>query len=89
MGASRSGYKKAATPSTRPACRSLEEVGGAALLLTSLDREGAAIVDTCLKEGLLINNTAGKVLRFIPPLIVTKAEIDEGLAIVEKVLAQQ
>jgi predicted acetylornithine/succinylornithine family transaminase len=68
----------------------IKEVRGKGLILgAELDREGAAIVDTCLKEGLLINNTAGKVLRFIPPLIVTKAEIDEGLAIVEKVLAQQ
>jgi acetylornithine/N-succinyldiaminopimelate aminotransferase len=68
----------------------IKEVRGKGLILgVELDREGAAIVDTCLKEGLLINNTAGKVLRFIPPLIVTKAEIDEGLAIVEKVLAQQ
>jgi acetylornithine/N-succinyldiaminopimelate aminotransferase len=65
-------------------------VRGKGLILgAELDREGAAIVDTCLKEGLLINNTAGKVLRFIPPLIVTKAEIDEGLTILEKVLAQQ
>jgi acetylornithine/N-succinyldiaminopimelate aminotransferase len=68
----------------------IKEVRGKGLILgAELDREGAAIVDTCLKEGLLINNTAGKVLRFIPPLIVTKAEIDEGLATVEKVLAQQ
>jgi len=68
----------------------IKEVRGQGLLLgAELDREGAAIVDTCLKEGLLINNTAGKVLRFIPPLIVTKAEIDEGFVILEKVLAQQ
>jgi len=68
----------------------IKEVRGKGLILgAELDREGAAIVDTCLKEGLLINNTTGKVLRFIPPLIVTKAEIDEGLAILEKVLARQ
>ncbi len=68
----------------------IKEVRGKGLILgAELDREGAAIVDTCLKQGLLINNTAGKVLRFIPPLIVTKAEIDEGVVILEKVLAQQ
>jgi acetylornithine/succinyldiaminopimelate/putrescine aminotransferase len=67
----------------------IKEVRGKGLIIgAELDREGAAIVDTCLKEGLLINNTAGKVLRFIPPLIVTKAEIDEGFVIIEKVLTQ-
>jgi acetylornithine/N-succinyldiaminopimelate aminotransferase len=68
----------------------IREVRGQGLILgAELDREGAAIVDACLREGLLINCTVGKVLRFIPPLIVTKAEIDEGFAILEKVLAQQ
>jgi acetylornithine/succinyldiaminopimelate/putrescine aminotransferase len=68
----------------------IKEVRGRGLILgAELDREGAAITDACLREGLLINCTVGKVLRFIPPLIVTKAEIDEGFAIIEKVLAQQ
>ncbi|MCS6925365.1 MAG: aminotransferase class III-fold pyridoxal phosphate-dependent enzyme, partial [Candidatus Binatia bacterium] len=68
----------------------ITQVRGRGLILgAELDREGAAIVDACLKEGLLINCTAGKVLRFLPPLIVTKAEIDEGLGILETVLAQQ
>jgi predicted acetylornithine/succinylornithine family transaminase len=68
----------------------IKDVRGKGLILgAELDREGAVITDTCLKEGLLINCTAGKILRFIPPLIVTKAEIDEGFAILEKVLAQQ
>jgi predicted acetylornithine/succinylornithine family transaminase len=68
----------------------IKEVRGKGLILgAELDREGAAIVETCLKEGLLINCTVGKVLRFLPPLIVTKAEIDEGFSIMEKVLAQQ
>ncbi len=68
----------------------IKEVRGRGLILgAELDREGAAIVDACLREGLLINCTVGKVLRFIPPLIVTTAEIDEGFAIIEKVLAQQ
>ena len=66
------------------------DVRGKGLMLgAELDREGAAIVDACLDEGLLINCAAGKVLRFVPPLIVTRAEIDEGLAILERVLTRQ
>ncbi|MBI3249336.1 MAG: acetylornithine transaminase [Deltaproteobacteria bacterium] len=68
----------------------ITNVRGRGLILgAELDRDGAAIVDACLKEGLLINCTVGKVLRFIPPLIVTTAEIDEGFAILEKVLERQ
>ena len=68
----------------------IKEVRGRGLIIgAELDRDGATIVDACLTEGLLINCTVGKVLRFIPPLIVTKAEIDAGFAILEKVLEKQ
>lgn len=68
----------------------IQNVRGNGLIIgAELDRDGSAIVDACLKEGLLINCTVGKVLRFIPPLIVTKAEIDEGFAILERVLERQ
>ena len=44
----------------------------------------------CLKEGLVLISTGGDgtVLRFIPPLIVTKAEIDKALKIFEGALCQ-
>lgn len=68
----------------------ITDVRGQGLILgAELDRDGADIVSACLEEGLLINCAAGKVLRFIPPLIISQAEIDQGLAILEKVLAQQ
>ena len=68
----------------------ITDVRGKGLILgAELDREGGKIADTCLTEGVMINCAAGKVLRFIPPLIITKDEIDEGLDILEKVLARQ
>ena len=68
----------------------ITEVRGKGLILgAELDREGGKISDACLTEGVMINCAAGKVLRFLPPLIITKDEIDEGLDILEKVLAQQ
>jgi acetylornithine/succinyldiaminopimelate/putrescine aminotransferase len=42
-----------------------------------------------MEEGLLINCTAYKVLRFVPPLTITQKEIDRGFAILHKVLARQ
>ncbi len=53
-----------------------------------LSIDGGDIVKKCLAKGLLINCTVGKVLRFLPPLIVTKAEIDEMLGILDEVLQE-
>ncbi len=48
--------------------------------------DGKVVVTECLKDGLLINCTMDKILRFIPPLIVTKEEIDSMLEILYGVL---
>lgn len=37
------------------------------------------IVPVALEHGLIINRTAGSVVRLLPPLTITDAEIDEGL----------
>jgi acetylornithine aminotransferase len=42
-----------------------------------------------LQRGLLINCTVGCVLRFVPPLIVSRAEIDEMIAILDGIFAEQ
>jgi len=42
----------------------------------------------CLKEKLLVNSTHKKVLRIMPALNVTKAELDKGLKTLEEVLAK-
>ena len=65
-------------------------VRGRGLILgMELTIEGGEIVKQCLHQGLLINCTVGKVLRFVPPLIVSRAEIDEAIAILDGVLAGQ
>jgi acetylornithine/succinyldiaminopimelate/putrescine aminotransferase len=51
--------------------------------------EGTKIVDACMQEGLLINCTASKILRFVPPLTITQKEIELGLGILDQVLARQ
>jgi len=58
----------------------ISEVRGKGLMMgMELKIEGRPIVAKCLKLGLLINCTADKVLRFLPPLIAGKPEIDEML----------
>ena len=47
-------------------------------------------LEQCLQRGLLayMAGTYGQVVRFIPPLIVTSAQIDEALAILDEALAE-
>jgi len=49
---------------------------------------GAAIVSRCLERGLIINCTAGSVIRFLPAYTVSVEELDEGLNILRSVLAE-
>ena len=45
------------------------------------------VVAAALQAGLLVNRTAEKVVRMLPPLIVTAAEIDEAASILDRALA--
>jgi predicted acetylornithine/succinylornithine family transaminase len=68
----------------------IREVRGKGLMIgMELEIEGSKIADSCMQEGLLLNCTAYKVLRFVPPLTIKKSEIDRGIDILEKVLARQ
>jgi predicted acetylornithine/succinylornithine family transaminase len=68
----------------------IREVRGKGLMIgMELEIEGSKIADSCMHEGLLLNCTAYKVLRFVPPLTIKRNEIDRGLEILEKVLARQ
>jgi acetylornithine/succinyldiaminopimelate/putrescine aminotransferase len=70
--------------------RFIREIRGQGLILgMELEQDGAKVVEDCMNAGLLINCTAHKVLRFIPPLIIGKKEIARGLAILENVLTRQ
>ena len=61
-------------------------IRGLGLLLgMELTRECSPIVNECLELGVLVNCTAEKVLRFIPPLIVQKKDIDQLMHVLEKV----
>lgn len=65
------------------------EVRGRGLILgMELNIEGGEMVKTALERGLLINCTVGKVLRFLPPLTVSKAEIDQMLEILEGIFKE-
>jgi predicted acetylornithine/succinylornithine family transaminase len=61
--------------------------GKGLILALELAREGADVVTRCMEQGVLINCTMDRVLRFIPPLCITEGEIDTALAAVENSLS--
>ncbi|MEW6439643.1 MAG: acetylornithine transaminase [bacterium] len=65
----------------------VREVRGRGLILAmELQVPGGPFVKACMEAGLLVNCTAERVLRFLPPLVVSREEIDEMLATLERVL---
>lgn len=65
----------------------IQEVRGKGLLVgMDLTIDGGEIVNACMKRGFLVNCAQGHILRFIPPLIVTEADIDRLVACLDAVL---
>jgi acetylornithine/N-succinyldiaminopimelate aminotransferase len=68
----------------------IREVRGRGLIIAvELTFPGADVVLSCLKKGLLINCTGGNVLRFVPPLILTKTDVDKAVGILAEVLEER
>jgi len=66
----------------------IKDVRGRGLIVgLELKMEGAEIVKEMMKKGFLINCTMNTVLRFLPPLIVTKEEVDRMIKALEEVFA--
>jgi acetylornithine/N-succinyldiaminopimelate aminotransferase len=51
--------------------------------------DGKPVVTDCLHRGLLINCTMDRVLRFVPPLIITQREIDRLIDVLADVLGKR
>jgi predicted acetylornithine/succinylornithine family transaminase len=52
-----------------------------------LDGEAAPVIARARDQGLLLSVAGGNVVRFAPPLVVSKAEIDQAIEILDGVLA--
>lgn len=57
-----------------------------AMIGVQLAADGAPVVAECLQRRLLVNATHGTVIRLLPALNITDAQIDEGCSILEEVL---
>jgi predicted acetylornithine/succinylornithine family transaminase len=66
----------------------ITEVRGAGLMRgIELRIDAASVVDTARERGLLVNRTNEKVVRLLPPLTISAADIDAGIDILDSVLA--
>jgi len=71
----------------RSALSAFGEVRGRGLMLAvPLDRPGDPIVNAAREGGLLINCTQSTVLRFLPPYLLTPAQVTESACILERAI---
>jgi len=64
------------------------EVRGKGLMWgVDLKRDAGAVVTAGLARGLVVNRTAGSVVRLLPPYVITESEIAEGLGLLEAAIA--
>jgi acetylornithine/N-succinyldiaminopimelate aminotransferase len=71
----------------RPRCPLIREVRVlGAMIGVELAADGVPVVQECLRRRLLVNCTHGTVIRLLPALTLTDAELDEGCGILEEVL---
>jgi len=66
----------------------ITEVRGRGLMLAlELDGDAPAAVARAREQGVLLNATGHTTLRMVPPLVLTRAEADEALDVLARVLA--
>jgi acetylornithine/N-succinyldiaminopimelate aminotransferase len=67
----------------------IDHVRGLGLMIgIQLTREGAPIVAKCMELGMRINCTHGDILRFMPAMVTTIEQIDEGVDILRRAIAE-
>jgi acetylornithine/N-succinyldiaminopimelate aminotransferase len=67
----------------------IKTVRGKGLMVgVELTVQGRGIVNSCQDAGVIINCTAGNVLRFVPPLIIQPVHVDEMIAALDLALAK-
>ena len=65
------------------------EVRGLGLMIgLDLDADCKQVVQKALEKGVILNNTGDHTLRFIPPLVVTKEQIDRVVKVLGEVLEE-
>jgi len=67
----------------------VQSVRGAGVMRgLELTTDAQPVVERALKAGLIVNRTAERVVRMLPPFTVTAAEIDEAVGILDQALSE-
>jgi acetylornithine/N-succinyldiaminopimelate aminotransferase len=65
------------------------EVRGAGLMWgLELNTDAAAVHEAAIRQGVLVNRTAETVIRLLPPLIITEAELDLALGLLDAAFSE-
>ena len=64
----------------------IEEVRGMGLMVGARVENAPSVVSKCLEKGLLVNAPADNALRFVPPLVIGKEEIDFAVEILSSLI---
>ena len=68
----------------------IREVRGRGFMVgIELTVDGRPIADECRAKGLLLNCTQERVLRLLPAMTITKAQLERAVAILEAILREQ
>ena len=67
----------------------IKEVRGSGLMVAvDLTIPAPGVINKAMARGLLLNKTSDQTLRFVPPLTIRRAEIDQMLAILTEILLE-
>jgi acetylornithine/N-succinyldiaminopimelate aminotransferase len=65
------------------------EIRGAGLMWgLDLNTDAAPVHEAAIRQGVLVNRTAETVIRLLPPLIITEAELDRALALLDAAFSE-
>jgi predicted acetylornithine/succinylornithine family transaminase len=65
------------------------EVRGAGLMWgLELNVDAAPVHEAAIRQGVLVNRTAGTVIRLLPPLIITEGELDRALGLLDAAFSE-
>ena len=65
------------------------EIRGAGLMWgLELNMDAAAVHEAAIRQGVLVNRTAGKVIRLLPPLMITEADLDRALGLLDAAFSE-
>lgn len=83
-------YLRERLASLKKKYRSIKEIRGRGLLVgMEIDGDAGKIVSKCMEKGFIINAIQGKILRFAPPLIIKKEEINGLIDALDAVLEEE